>query len=151
MSGSLKPSSSLKLSGQVTAGKGIAEYVPEFGDENATLALLPFDGKANHRLMTPIPLGSCVLSAQYYWGKRCSSSIIVASAKCLKRLEDVDYATRFKWTFSAIGNFFWYFSDYAYIGTEFLYGLNTIYPDDIRPDEKSGHAARVAAVVAYLF
>lgn len=151
LSGSIKPTTSLNLSWQAVAGRGMSEYLPEFAGENSTMGLLPMDKNSNHRALTPLPVGSFVLSAQYYWTPSCLSSLIASSSKFLKRYDDVAYATRFNRTFSVLGNFFWYFSDFAYIGGECLFGLNKLYPDDSHPLNNSGHAFSVAAVVAYLF
>lgn len=146
-SGNYKPTSKLKLSWELTAGRGYANYLNNLGDLHLDLGIDAMLGR-KYPTMSLIPATSDQIAAQYNFSKKFSSSLVLSYSHCGKR-ERVTRFDNFCESYSAIANFFWNINDYSYLGLEYLYGTRRIYVNKNEPDFGSAH--RLALVMAYCF
>ena len=146
-SGNYNPTSRLKLSWELSAGRGYAAYLNNLGDLHLDLGMLhePLDGYVQ---MAGIPATSDQIAAQYKWSEKFTSSVVLGYTHC-KQEKTIYNADPFKSSFSAIANFFWNINDYSYFGVEYLFGNRRIYVQDGTPS--FGLAHRLAVVMAYCF
>lgn len=146
-SGNYRPTSRLKLSWELSAGKGYANYLKNLRDLDLDLGIDAIFG-SKYPTMSAIPATSDQIAAQYDFSKKFSSSIVLSYSHCSKgaRLINLD---NFCESYSAIANFFWNIDEYSYLGIEYLFGTRKIYTSENKPS--LGRAHRAALVLAYCF
>lgn len=146
-SGNYKPNSKLKLSWELTAGRGYANYLNNLSDLHLDLGINAIFGSKSPT-MSAIPQTSDQIAAQYNFSKKFSSSLVLSYSHCGKGDRILKY-DNFCESYSAIANFFWNIDEYSYLGFEYLFGTRKIYVDPEVPD--FGRAHRIAIVAAYCF
>ncbi len=146
-SGNYKPTSKLKLSWELSAGHGYANYLQNLGDLHLDLGINAILG-SQYPTMSAIPATSDQIAAQYNFSKKFSSSLILSYSHCGKGQRMTRY-DNFCESYSAIANFFWNIDEFSYLGVEYLFGTRKIYVDEGEPD--FGRAHRLALVMAYCF
>lgn len=147
LSGNYKPTQKLKLSWELTAGRGYAHYLNNLSDLHLDLGIDAVFG-SKYPTMSTIPATSDQIAAQYDFSKSFSSSLIVSYSHC-GRKERVTRYDNFCESYSAIANFFWNINEFSYLGFEYLFGTRKIYAVNDAPD--FGRAHRLALVMAYCF
>lgn len=147
LSGNYKPTSKLKLSWELSAGRGYANYLSNLSDLSLDLGINAIFG-SKYPTMSALPATSDQIAAQYDFSKKFSSSIIIGYSHCGKGDRVVKY-DNFRESYSAIANFFWNIDEYSYLGVEYLFGTRKIYANEGEPD--FGRAHRLALVMAYCF
>lgn len=146
-SGNYKPTSKLKLSWELTAGRGYANYLSNLSDLHLDLGINAILG-SQYPTMSAIPQTSDQIAAQYSFSKKFSSSLVLSYSHCGKGDRILRY-DNFCESYSAIANFFWNINEFSYLGVEYLFGTRKIYAEPELPD--FGRAHRLALVMAYCF
>lgn len=146
-SGNYRPTGQLKLSWELSAGKGYANYLKNLSDLNLDMGIDAIFG-SKYPTMSAIPAASYQVAAQYDFSKKFSSSVVMSYSHCGVGDRLINY-DNFCESYSAIANFFWNIDEYAYLGVEYLFGTRKIYAPENKPD--FGRAHRAALVLAYCF
>lgn len=147
ISGHLQPVSRLKLTWQVSGGTGISSYLADLGGTHNDVAIAIKPNDEGHYYLKPVPVSSGMLSAEFKWTDKLSSALLVTHTHNYKE-KTLNYFEDTRDCLCATANLFWYMSEYAYLGAEYLFGRKAMPLGD---GELSGVANRVVAVIAFCF
>lgn len=147
LSGTYRYSDDFHISYEFAGGRGIAAYLANFSDAHVDVGICD-ELKDGYTQLAAVPLATGQIAAQYNWTKSVSSSVVFGATRAF-RMKGVQNFNNFKSSLSAIGNIFWQFNDYGYMGFEYLWGGKTVYATS--GDPKIGSAHRIVYVIAYCF
>lgn len=148
LSGNYKPIPQLKFSIQSVFGKGISDYLEDLDGMHLNAALKD-RRKMNMPLLGAVPVTGGYISAQSDLTKHITLTAVYGYCNVFKIKGQTNGCNLRDTQYIAV-NGFWNFTDYAYIGVEYLYGTRTNY---VSPSAafRRGHANRIAMVVALYF
>lgn len=147
LSGKINATSWLSLSAQITGGTGISAYINDLDDMNINFGLInPTLGQ--YLKMNAVPSEGGYASAEIRWNEELRSSLIYGFTHVNKPTNMILYENLKSSQYFA-ANLFWYYSQYFFIGVEYLHGYKTIYAAEGELDH--AHANRIDATVTYRF
>jgi len=153
LSGNYLPSKSLKLSYALIGGAGISKYADILAPAQIDVGIKYIQDK--EYTMSGVPLVSASLMAQYWWRENLSSSFVLQYARTFMDsfiiADEMDRSNLL-----GLANIYWYMSDFAYVGLQYMYGRRSVYeiPDyleHVAQKSTVGNAHRVTAVLKFMF
>jgi len=149
ISGNLRASAKLTLSGQVVSGKGISNYIRDLGGLNVNLVEEPFLDNDGYTNLSPVKAYGGFLAANYKWTDKFESSLVYGV--CHLHKEDNQFAAdNFKQSNYCAANLFYFLTQNCFAGIEYNFGHKTTY-SSIKGIAGSGHANRINACLVYRF
>lgn len=149
MSGSLHATNKLTLSGQITSGKGISNYIRDIGGLNVNLLEEPFLDNDGYTILSPVKAYGGFFTANYKWTDKFESSLIYGV--CHLHKEDNQYAANnFKESYYCAVNLFYFITRNCFAGIEYNYGHKDTY-SSILGEAGRGHANRITSCLVYRF
>ena len=152
LSGSVRPSERLTISGQFVAGRGIATYIQDLSGLYADMQVNVESyqralGGMGYARLEPAPATGGYLGAGYRFAPRIEASAVVGYCH-LRCDKDMDMATDFHSSLYATVNLVYFISDNCMAGIEYANGRREAY---VVQGDDAGVAGRLNACFVYRF
>ena len=151
LSGNLRPTDRLTLSGQVVTGKGISSYIRDLGGLNANMVEESWLDSDNNTVLAPTAAAGGFVAASYRWSEHFESSVIYGL--CHIHKEENQYAADyFRTSHYAAANLFYFLTPNCYVGAEYDFGSKSTYKNlQTGAPASIGHANRFNTGLVYRF